>query len=88
MGKLADLYDRMTVTARSPDRSVTLHLTGRGDITVELAAGVIHTHTEATLERQLDATVRVVIAAYQKASHQAYLAAVGESSVNGPEGRA
>jgi hypothetical protein len=72
VGVLADLYDRMVVTARSPDRSVTLTLTGRGAVTVQLADDIAGRHTEESLERQLNAVARVAVAALQQAQKQAY----------------
>jgi hypothetical protein len=72
MSKLGEYYDRMAVTAKSPDRSVTLHLTGPGELTVELAEGIARRHTEESLERQLNAVVRVTVAAYQQGMRRAY----------------
>jgi DNA-binding protein YbaB len=80
VGKLADLYDRMQVTARSPDRTVTISVTGRGALSLELAPDIMQTHSEESLERQLNAVVRVAVAAYQQAQRQAYERAVGEAS--------
>ena len=77
MGKLAELYDRMVVTAKSPDKSITLSVTGRGTLTVELAPDITRTHTEESLERQLNGLIRVAIAAFQQAQKQAYDRAVG-----------
>jgi hypothetical protein len=67
----------MVVTATSPDKSVTLTVTGRGALTVELAPDITRLHTEESLQRQLNAVVRVAIAAFQQAQKQAYERAVG-----------
>ncbi len=72
MGRLAELYDRMVVTARSPDRTVSITVTGRGALTVELGDDVRRVHTDESLERQLNAVVRVAIVAFQRAQRQAY----------------
>lgn len=72
MGKLADVYDRIIVTAQSPDRTVSITATGRGAVRVKLAEDVARVHTDESLERQLDATVRVAAAALQQAMSQAY----------------
>jgi DNA-binding protein YbaB len=83
VGALADMYERIVVTARSPDRSVTLTMTGRGGLSVELADDVRERHTEESLERQLNAALRVAVAAFQQAHAKAYekvSAGSGESS--------
>ena len=76
VGRLAELLDRMKVTAKSPDRTVTVQVTGRGAVTVELAPDITRRHTEESLQRQLDAVARVAVAAFQQASNQAYEKAV------------
>jgi hypothetical protein len=75
--RLSDLYDRMRIQTRSPDRSVTLTATGRGQITVALAEGITKVHTVESLERQLDAVVRVAIVAFQQGSYRAVQMALG-----------
>jgi hypothetical protein len=71
MGELAELYGRMKVTVRSVDRSVTLHVVGKEQITVELAPGIARMHTEASLARQLELVARVAITAVQRGTRQA-----------------
>jgi len=78
MGRLADLYDRLAVTVRSPDRTVQLTVTGRGGVSVELAPDIARRHTEESLERQLNAVARVGIAALQQGQKQAYVKATSE----------
>ena len=75
--RLSDLYDRMRIQTRSPDRTVTLTTTGRGQITVTLAEGITKVHTVESLERQLDAVARVAIVAFQRGSQRAVQIALG-----------
>ncbi|WP_213450490.1 YbaB/EbfC family nucleoid-associated protein [Rhizomonospora bruguierae] len=80
MGKLADVYDRISVTAKSPDRTVSITATGRGQVRVELAPDVARVHTDESLQRQLNATVRVAAAALKQAMSRAYQVAFPESA--------
>ena len=66
MAEFGEMLDRLTVTVRSPDRSVTIVATLDGDPKVELAEGSLRRHTEQSLAAQLAATVRVGIAALQR----------------------
>jgi DNA-binding protein YbaB len=65
MGLIAETYDAMRVVGRSPDRSVTITVSGRGGVEVELAGDVASTHTEEQLARQVVAAARVALAAYR-----------------------
>lgn len=79
MGRLADVYDRITVTAQSPDRTVSITATGRGRVRVELTPDVARVHTDESLQRQLNATVRVAAMALRQAMSQAYQVAFPDS---------
>jgi hypothetical protein len=71
VSSLADTYDSMRAVGRSPDRSVTITLGGRGGVEVELAAEVMRTHDEAGLGRQVAAAARVTLAAFRQAQRDA-----------------
>lgn len=62
MGVIADGYDRMRAVGVSADRSVTVTLTGRGQVEVELSAAV----SEASLARQVAGAARIALAAYRR----------------------
>jgi hypothetical protein len=83
MGSIADRYDAMRAIGRSPDRSLTVTLTGRGGVEVELADDVLVTHTEAQLARQIAGAARVTIAAYQREQARAIAQAVAEARAAG-----
>jgi hypothetical protein len=78
MARLAERLHAVRVEARSPDRSVTLTVSGLAGITVELAADVAVTHTEASLARQVAAAARVALAGYQRAQADAIAEVVAE----------
>jgi hypothetical protein len=67
----------MDVEVRSPDRTVTLRLSGSGDIQVDLAEGTLARHSEESLGRQVSAAVRLAIAARARAYEQAFNAVAG-----------
>ncbi|WP_422770776.1 YbaB/EbfC family nucleoid-associated protein [Plantactinospora sp. WMMC1484] len=79
MGSIADTYDAMRAVGRSPDRSVTLTLTGRGQVEVELDPDVRFTHSEAQLARQIAGAARIAIAAFQQEQARAIAQAVAEA---------
>jgi hypothetical protein len=72
VGKLAEVYDRITVTAQSPDRTISITATGRGEVRVQLADDIARVHTDESMQRQLDATVRVAAMALKQAMARAY----------------
>jgi hypothetical protein len=76
---IADAYDAMRVVGRSPDRSVTITVSGRGDVDVELAADIPATHTEHQLARQVAAAARVALAAYRSQQQAAIDEAVQQA---------
>jgi hypothetical protein len=71
MADLGEMLDRLTVSVKSADRSVTIGATLDGRMTVELAPGSLRRHTEESLARQLAGTVRVAIAALQRGFDEA-----------------
>ncbi|MGA8114018.1 MAG: hypothetical protein WCA46_10185 [Actinocatenispora sp.] len=76
MGKMHDMMERLTVTAKSPDRTVTITASGTpASIEVELARGSLAGHTDASLERQIEAAARVAYMAYRKGAHTAWATA-------------
>jgi hypothetical protein len=79
VGSIADSYDAMRAVGRSPDRSVTVTLTGRGGVDVVLADDVMFTHTEAELARQIAGAARISIAAYRQQQAEAVDRAVAEA---------
>lgn len=78
MGAFGESLRAMHVEVRSPDRTVTLRLSGTGGIQVELARGTLARHTEQTLGRQVSAAVRLAIAARARHYRQAFTAIAGE----------
>ena len=81
MGRLADVYDRITVTAQSPDRTVSITATGRGEVRVQLAEDIARVHTDESLERQINATVRVAATALKQAMSRAYSVAYPDAEL-------
>jgi hypothetical protein len=79
VGLIADGYDSMRAVGRSPDRSVTVTLGGRGGVDVQLADDVMLTHTEAELARQVAAAARVTLAAFRQAQQRVIDQAVQEA---------
>ncbi|MGC4895494.1 YbaB/EbfC family nucleoid-associated protein [Micromonospora sp. DT31] len=69
--RLSDLYARMKVTTRSPDRTVTVIVTGNGRVSIELDPSVQRLHTVKSLEKQLNAVARVGVMALRQARSQA-----------------
>jgi DNA-binding protein YbaB len=65
VGLIAETYDAMRAVGRSPDRSVTITVSGRGDVDIELADDAKTAHTEERLARQVAAAARVALAAYR-----------------------
>jgi DNA-binding protein YbaB len=76
---LAYTYDAMRAAGRSPDRSVTITVGGRGGVDVELAADVMRTHDEVSLGRQVAAAARVALAAFQREQKRAIDDAVAQA---------
>ncbi|MFI5843136.1 YbaB/EbfC family nucleoid-associated protein [Catenuloplanes sp. NPDC051500] len=69
--RLKDVYDRMRVTTKSPDRTVTVIMTGNGKVSVELDPQVRRLHTAQSLQKQLNAVARVAVTAFRQAHTQA-----------------
>ncbi|WP_203822435.1 hypothetical protein [Paractinoplanes ferrugineus] len=78
MSSLAETYDSMRAVGRSPDRSVTITLGGRGGVDVELADDATGRHDEAGLARQVAAAARVTLAAFRQQQRAAIDEALGQ----------
>lgn len=65
MGRIAETYHSMRAVGRSRDHSVTITVSGRGGVEVELAGDVMATHTEEQLAHQVATAARLALAAYQ-----------------------
>ncbi|MGH3711940.1 MAG: hypothetical protein ACRDT4_00515 [Micromonosporaceae bacterium] len=80
MGKLQQLRERMSVTVQSPDNDVTITVAGPPadpTIKVQLVPGCTREHTEESLASQVDAAVRLAIAAYRQRVHATWRQAAG-----------
>ncbi len=63
MGVIADGYDHLRAVGVSADRSVTITLTGRGGVEVELSGGI---PSDSALARQVAGSARITLAAYRR----------------------
>lgn len=79
VGLIADGYDSMRAVGKSPDRSVTVTLGGRGGVEVTLADDIMFTHSEAELGRQVAAAARVTLAAFRQEQKRVIEQAVQEA---------
>lgn len=76
MGELLEIMRQTTIHKPSPDRSITITVSGMpAHITVEIARGARARHTEESFERQVNAAIRVAMVAYQQAAMRAWRAA-------------
>lgn len=80
-GLVAELHDRLqnlTVSASSPDKSVTIAAHGSpAKIQVSIARGSLLNHSRESFERQVNAAIRVAMMAYRQGATKAWERAVG-----------
>ncbi|WP_203729332.1 hypothetical protein [Paractinoplanes durhamensis] len=62
----------MSVERSSPDGSVSIRISGTGHIDVFLREGALAGRSEQSLERQINACVRLVLAARTQAYQRTY----------------
>src|SRR5947208_14876013 len=73
MGEMLDIMGQTTISGRSPDKSITITVSGMpADIKVDIAPGTHARHTEESLEQQVNAAIRVAMVAYQQAAMRAW----------------
>lgn len=72
------VFDRMTVTVRGDDHTVTATFTPRGGITVRLDAERLPGHTDSSLARQLGIVLNKILAGSRQAGKLAAVKAFGE----------
>ncbi|GIH20919.1 hypothetical protein [Rugosimonospora africana] len=78
MALLRDLLRIVTITGRSPDRSVTVTAEGSpARIDVSLAPGCSRKHSEQSFERQINGAIRVAMLAYRQHLTRAWEQAAG-----------
>ncbi|GAA2617457.1 hypothetical protein Adu01nite_47920 [Paractinoplanes durhamensis] len=72
VGALGDALTTMSVERSSPDGSVSIRISGTGHIDVFLREGALAGRSEQSLERQINACVRLVLAARTQAYQRTY----------------
>lgn len=78
MPAMREALERLAVSGSSPDRCVTITVTGSpAKIDVELTPGYRSDHTEESLSRHVAAAVRIAMRAYQKHVTDAWAQAAG-----------